>query len=125
MPAPWTPSHPSAHAPLAWNLYSAYWLLPFQMGFGKDRLIEADGSVVRQRYGKYRGGGLYDGMGGPRLGLHQRARCMLANSSQQDGHDALVLVLIPELEKLGIGFETVAFPNNQQLQRPVVPLAGL
>ncbi len=22
--------------PLAWNLYSAYWLLPFQVGFGKD-----------------------------------------------------------------------------------------
>src|SRR6056297_1114088 len=32
-------------APASWNAYSAYWLLPFQLGFGKRSVLEADGSV--------------------------------------------------------------------------------
>ncbi|MBL8967117.1 MAG: extracellular solute-binding protein, partial [Spirochaetaceae bacterium] len=33
-------------APLSWNVYSAYWLVPFMSGFGKARLVEADGRVI-------------------------------------------------------------------------------
>lgn len=31
--------------PAAWNAYSVYWLIPFQIGFGKQSIIEADGSI--------------------------------------------------------------------------------
>ena len=31
--------------PLSWNLYSAYWLAAFQLGFGKTQLVEPDGSI--------------------------------------------------------------------------------
>jgi len=33
-------------APASWNAYSAYWLVPFQMGFGKTSMVEDDGSVL-------------------------------------------------------------------------------
>lgn len=32
--------------PMSWNAYSAYWLVPFQMAFGKDRLIEPEGFIT-------------------------------------------------------------------------------
>ncbi len=32
--------------PAAWNIYSAYWLIPFQLGFGKETLLEEDGSLL-------------------------------------------------------------------------------
>jgi ABC-type glycerol-3-phosphate transport system substrate-binding protein len=32
-------------APMNWNAYSAYWLAAFQLGFGKQELVEADGSI--------------------------------------------------------------------------------
>jgi ABC-type glycerol-3-phosphate transport system substrate-binding protein len=32
--------------PAAWNIYSAYWLMPFQLGFGKEALLEEDGSML-------------------------------------------------------------------------------
>ena len=31
--------------PMAWNAYSAYWLIPFLYGFGKEELIAEDGSI--------------------------------------------------------------------------------
>lgn len=31
--------------PMNWNAYSAYWLAAFQFGFGKQKLVEADGSI--------------------------------------------------------------------------------
>ena len=115
--------HPSAHAPLAWNLYSAYWLLPFQMGFGKDRLIEADGSVVVNDTASIAAVDYLMGLVDQGLVSINERDAMLANFIA--GKTGMMLsssYMIPELEKLGIGFETVAFPNNQQLQRPVVPL---
>lgn len=33
-------------APVCWNAYSAYWLMPFQSSFGKPSLLEADGSII-------------------------------------------------------------------------------
>lgn len=32
--------------PISWNVYSAYWLIPFQLGFGKTSLIEDDGGII-------------------------------------------------------------------------------
>ena len=32
--------------PATWNIYSAYWLMPFQMGFGKSAIVEDDGSIT-------------------------------------------------------------------------------
>ncbi|MBN2050442.1 MAG: extracellular solute-binding protein [Spirochaetales bacterium] len=32
--------------PSAWNAYSASWLIPFQLAFGKKRLVEPDGSII-------------------------------------------------------------------------------
>lgn len=32
--------------PLAWNAYSAYWLVPFIRGFGRDELVAGDGTIT-------------------------------------------------------------------------------
>ena len=32
--------------PAAWNAYSAYWLISFQLGFGKDSLVNPDGGLT-------------------------------------------------------------------------------
>lgn len=32
--------------PFCWNAYSAYWLVAFQYGFGKERLVEPDGRIL-------------------------------------------------------------------------------
>ncbi|MBL7005752.1 MAG: extracellular solute-binding protein [Spirochaetia bacterium] len=37
---------PASYTPAVWNIYSAYWLLPFQMGFGKSAILESDGSIT-------------------------------------------------------------------------------
>ena len=116
-------SNTSATAPLAWNLYSAYWLLPFQMGFGKDRLIEPDGSVVVNDKASIAAVDYLMGLVEQGLVSINERDAMLANFTA--GKTAMMLsssYMIPELEKLGIAFETVAFPYNQQVQRPVVPL---
>ncbi len=110
-------------APLAWNLYSAYWLLPFQFGFGKDRLIEANGSVIVNDTASIAAVDYLMGLVDQGLVSINERDAMLANFTA--GKTAMMLsssYMIPELEKLGIAFETVAFPYNQQLQRPIVPL---
>jgi ABC-type glycerol-3-phosphate transport system substrate-binding protein len=38
-------SVPAPAVPAAWNIYSAYWLIPFQLGFGKETLLEPDLSI--------------------------------------------------------------------------------
>jgi ABC-type glycerol-3-phosphate transport system substrate-binding protein len=38
-------AHRKGNIPLSWNAYSAYWLVPFQMAFGKERLIDPEGFI--------------------------------------------------------------------------------
>ncbi len=108
-------------APTSWNAYSAYWLLPFQLGFGKRSILEADGSVrVDDRatieavnYLKY----LIDQ---EILDLRERDSMF---SRFISGEVAMMLSAsfsIPELERLGVGFGVAPFPDGPA--GPIRPL---
>ncbi|MFW5711037.1 MAG: sugar ABC transporter substrate-binding protein [bacterium] len=108
-------------APAAWNAYSAYWLLPFQLGFGKQSILEADGSVQANdpatiaavTYLKH----LIDkGI----LDLRERDSMF---SRFISGDVAMMLSAsfsIPELERLGVDFGVAPFPDGPQ--GPIRPL---
>jgi ABC-type glycerol-3-phosphate transport system substrate-binding protein len=108
-------------APASWNAYSAYWLLPFQLGFGKASLLEADGSVqVDDRatvdaihYLKY----LIDA---EILDLRERYSMF---SRFISGEVAMMLsasFAIPELERIGVDFGVAPFPDGPE--GPIRPL---
>lgn len=109
--------------PLSWNLYSAYWLLPFQYGFGKTHLIEPDGSVIvsdkptvdATQY-------LLSLIDRSLLSANERD-AMLANFIS--GKTAMILsasYMIPELERLDMPFHIVPFPVNQATGAKVAPI---
>lgn len=108
-------------APASWNAYSAYWLLPFQLGFGKGSILEADGSVRADdpasieavTYLKYL---IDEGI----LDLRERDSMF---SRFISGEVAMMLSAsfsIPELERLGVDFGVAPFPEGPQ--GPIRPL---
>jgi ABC-type glycerol-3-phosphate transport system substrate-binding protein len=109
--------------PLAWNLYSAYWLLPFQLGFGKQDLIENDGRViVTDAPTKSALTYLKHLIAQNIVSIHERD-AMFANFTA--GRTAMMLsssYMIGELEQLGIDFQVIAFPLNQATNLPIAPL---
>jgi ABC-type glycerol-3-phosphate transport system substrate-binding protein len=115
--------HQISIVPLSWNLYSAYWLLPFQYGFGKTRLIEPDGMVIvsdkptvdAMQY-------LLSLLERSLLSANERD-AMLANFVS--GKTAMMLsasYMIPELERLELSFDIVPFPINQTTGAKVAPI---
>ena len=108
-------------APASWNAFSAYWLLPFQLGFGKQSILEADGSVRADdqasieavEYLKY----LIDK---EILDLRERDSMF---SRFISGEVAMMLSAsfsIPELEQLGVDFGVAPFPDGPE--GPIRPL---
>lgn len=108
-------------APAAWNAYSAYWLLPFQLGFGKESILESDGSVRADdratveavEYLKYL---IDEGI----LDLRERDSMF---SRFISGEVAMMLSAsfsIPELERLGVDFGVAPFPDGPS--GPIRPL---
>jgi len=108
-------------APASWNAYSAYWLLPFQLGFGKGSIIEADGSVrvddratieAVEYLKRLKDEGVLD--------LRERDSMF---SRFISGDVAMMLSAsfsIPELERLGVPFGVAPFPEGPE--GPVAPL---
>lgn len=112
-----------AKVPAAWNAYSAYWFLPFALGFGADAIVEADGSMdVRQpAYGRalgYLRGAIDRGF----LSAMERDAMMAYFSS---GKAAFILsgsYSVPEFTRLGLAFGVAPYPLVEAGGSRVAPL---
>ena len=108
-------------SPSSWNAYSAYWLVPFQIGFGKGQLLEADGTVRVDDQATYKAVCYLKGLADEGI-LDLRERDSMF-SRFISGEVAMMLSAsfsIPELQRLEVPFGTAPFPAG-----PAAPLAPL
>ena len=116
-------THSVPIVPMSWNLYSAYWLLPFQYGFGKTHLIESDGTVdVADKPTVEAMEYLISLLDRSLLSANERD-AMLSNFIT--GKTAMMLsasYMIGELERLGLSFFIVPFPVNQKTGAKIAPI---
>ncbi len=109
--------------PMAWNAYSSNWLIPFQMAFGKDHLLETDGSIRVDDAPTTRA---LDYI----VELQDRE---LLVPMERDAMDALFIsgrvglimtgsYSIPYFESLGIPFAVLPFPVEESTGRALSPL---
>lgn len=110
-------------APITWNAYSAYWFIPFQLGFGKESILESDNSITvddppTQKALRY----IIDLTERGLLDIREREGMM---SRFLTGGVAMILsgsYSIPEFEKLGVPFAVAPYPYNRKTRKPVSPL---
>lgn len=108
--------------PLTWNAYSAYWLTPFALGFGKDRIVELDGRV-HVNDGATRDALEYI------LSLMDRGILNVMERDAMtsyftDGRAGFILsgsYSIPNFEALGIPFAVAPFPTVDVTGLPLRP----
>jgi len=112
-----------AVVPMSWNVFSAYWLLPFQYGFGKTYLVESNGSIrVNDKPTIDAVAYLLSLIDQGLLSADERD-AMLSNFVS--GRTAIMLsasYMIPELIRLNVPFHVLAFPINQDTGRPIAPI---
>ena len=110
-------------APITWNVFSAYWLIPFQIGFGKDALIDDDDGITIDDQATH------DAL---EYLLSLRERGFLTEM-ERDGMIALfvsgriAMILsgsysIPQFTELGLFFGVLPYPVNQETGKPLSPL---
>ena len=112
----------SAALPIAWNAYSAYWLTPFALGFGKNRIVGDQGYVVVDDQPTH------DALN---YILYLRERGYLEVMERDamtayftSGRVAMILsgsYAIPQFERLGIAFGVRPYPAVPGSDRHVVP----
>ena len=110
-------------SPITWNAYSAYWLIPFQIAFGKERLLEPDGRIViddepTRRALEYLASLMDRGL----LDVREREGMI---SRFVEGDVAMILTgsySIPSFEELRIDFAVHPYPYNARNGNPVSPL---
>ncbi len=109
--------------PIVWNAYSSNWFIPFQIAFGKERLINYDGRITMndsptQKALEY---------------VIQLKSEGLLVPMERDAMDALFIAgkigmimsgsyAIPYFETLGLDFGVLPFPLNQETDRNLSPL---
>ena len=109
-------------APMNWNAYSAYWLAAFQFGFGKQHLVESDGSIriddpATQAALAY----LLDLQKRELLVVSEREAMISLFAS---GRVAMILTgsySIPLFEELGIPFGVAPYPKVEADGRSLAP----
>lgn len=110
-------------APITWNAYSAYWFIPFQLGFGKESILESDNSItVDDQPTKKALRYIIDLKESGLLDIREREGMM---SRFLTGNVAMILsgsYSIPEFEKLGVPFAVAPYPYNRKTRKPVSPL---
>jgi maltose-binding protein MalE len=109
--------------PISWNAYSAYWLVPFQKGFGKNQLLEEDGSItIEEEATREALHYILDLQEKGYLEVKERDGMI---SQFVTGEIAMILTgsySIPHFEKLDIPFDVAPYPINQNTGLPVSPL---
>jgi len=110
-------------APMNWNAYSAYWLAAFQFGFGKQELVEANGSIhIDDPATRAALSYLLDLQ---RRGLLQVSEREAMTSLFASGRVAMILTgsySIPLFEELGIPFGVAPYPMVEADGRSLAPL---
>lgn len=107
-------------SPASWNAYSAYWLAPFQIGFGKPSIVESDGSVTVNDRATVEAVHYLKRVADEGL-LDLRERDSMF-SRFISGDVAMMLsgsFSIPELARIGVPFEVVPYPRGPR--GPVAP----
>ncbi len=110
-------------SPITWNAYSAYWLLSFQIGFGKQRLIEPDGSIVINDQATYEA--LAYIMKLKEQGLLEVMERDGMISLFTSGRIGMILTgsySIPQFQKIRIPFGVAPYPYNTQTGRYISPM---
>jgi len=109
--------------PLSWNVYSAYWLLSFAMGFGKPAIADADGGVRPDDPGTKRAVAWILAMIDKGYLEPLERDAMVARFAS--GDIAMILsgsYSIPEFERIGLDFGVAPYPVVSATGKPVVPL---
>lgn len=108
--------------PLTWNAYSAYWLTPFVLGYGKDAVISEEGRVKMDddptRQALRRILSMMDE--GSLIPMERDAMTAFFTT----GRAAFILTgsySIPSFESLGIPFAVAPYPRIAATGRPVAP----
>lgn len=109
--------------PASWNAYSASWLIPFQIAFGKEGLLEDDGSIIINDAPSVEALEyiLYLQDTGYLDVLERDAMVSLFVS----GKVAMILsgsYSIPGFEEINLDFSVLPFPLHPDTGRPVAPL---
>lgn len=110
-------------SPITWNAYSAYWLIPFQIGFGKKSVLEADGSIIindppTRKALEY----IISLQDKGYLDIRERDGMM---SRFFSGDVAMVLsgsYSIPEFEAMELPFAIAPYPFNTETGKSISPL---
>jgi ABC-type glycerol-3-phosphate transport system substrate-binding protein len=109
--------------PAAWNAYSSNWLIPFQIAFGKETLLERDGTIIVDDQPTRRALEYI-------IGLEKRGFLVPRERDAMDalfiqGETAMILTgsyAIPYFTSLGLNFGIKPYPRNGETGRPVSPL---
>jgi arabinogalactan oligomer/maltooligosaccharide transport system substrate-binding protein len=110
-------------APLAWNVYSAYWLLPFMLGFGKDSVVDPDGGMtVNDRPTADALHALLGLMDEGLLEPAERDAMVAWFASGQAGFILAGSYSIPQFSKLGIDFGVAPYPLARRGGKPIAPM---
>jgi len=108
---------------LIWNAYSAYWFIPFQLGFGKKRIVEEDGRVIiddeaTREAITY----VYDSI--KKKTMHAMERDAMVSFFAR-GKAGMILggsFMIPEFRRLGLDFSVAPYPFNERKGKYISPL---
>jgi len=112
----------TGRTPLAWNAYSAYWILPFALGFGKQAIEDADGMVRPDDMGTRSALAWLLRMRDEGLMAVLERDAMIGRFAS--GETAMILTgsySIPEFERIGIPFGIAAYPTVPETGKPVAP----
>lgn len=108
---------------LGWNLYSVYWFAPFQIGFGKNSILEPDGSVKIQDQGTEKALAFLKSWVDRQIALPLERDAMV--SFFTSGKIAMILsgsYSIPGFEELGIPFGIASYPYDSETGRWISPM---
>ena len=107
---------------LAWNAYSVYWFIPFQIGFGKKNLVE-DGRINITDEPSIEAVEFINNLKKENLIRIMERDAMVAKFI--DGKVAMILsgsFMIPEFMKLGLDFRVIHYPYNPRTKMYISPL---
>jgi len=113
----------SGGMPISWNVYSAYWLLPIAMGFGKPSIADADGGVRPDDRGTRQAVSWILSMIDRGYLEPLERDAMVARFAS--GKIAMILsgsYSIPEFERIGLDFGIAPYPVVSSTGKPMAPL---
>jgi len=108
---------------MSWNVYSAYWLLSFALGFGKPSIADADGAVRPDDPGT--AAALEWMLGLMEKGVLEPLERDAMIGRFASGETPIILsgsYSIPEFERIGLDFGVAPYPVAKKTGKAVSPL---